>query len=116
MLPPIGILLLLGLIFPFNGVWAGVVLAIAILATLRLRQLTVLGDEHVEVTVIRTHRIPWREIEGFDPGTSVRGGMVIRTADGEVQAVAPCSWWGGPASADDLETLERVRAARVRKR
>jgi hypothetical protein len=91
-------------------------LFVGLLAALRLRQLVVLGEDHLQVTVVRTRRIPWAEVEGFHQGTGLRGGTRIETAHGVVHAVAPCSWWGGPASEADIETLRRVRASRLRRR
>ncbi len=113
-LPVVGVLALLALIVPSES---GVIIALGIataFAILRLRQLMVLHEDHISVTVLRTRRIPWTDIEGFGAGSSMRGGTVIQTTDGEVHSVAPCSWWGGPANPADLETLQRIHASRIR--
>lgn len=113
-LPVVGLLVLLALVFPSEsgGIIAlGVATAFAII---RLRQLLVLHEDHISVTVLRTRRIPWSDIEGFSAGSSMRGGTLIQTTDGEVHSVAPCSWWGGPAAPADLETLQRIHSSKVR--
>lgn len=115
-LPVAVVLLGVGVLLQSEGSVALAMFLVAILAALRLRQLLVLHDDHIEVTVLRRRRIPWTEVEGFDPATGMRGGTRIQTADGIVHAVAPCSWWGGPAKEADIETLRRMRAARVRRR
>lgn len=115
-LPVAGVLILLGLVFPFDGMWVFVVVFITFFGALRTRQLMILGDDCIEVTVMRTRRIPWSQIEGFESGSAMRGGTVIRTTEGDINSIAPCSWWGGPADARDLETLRRMRAAHGRKR
>jgi len=81
-------------------------------AALRLRQLLVLADDHLEVTVFRTRRIPWAQVQGFEPGSTFRGGTQIQTSSGVVHSISPCSWWGGPAQAADIEALRREARAR----
>ena len=115
-LPVAVVLVLLGLIFPSDGTWGFVVVFLTVFGVLRMRQLTVLTDEHVEVTVVRTRRIPWADIEGFEAGSGMRGGTIVHTSGGDVHAISPCSWWGGPASPADLETLARMLASRARRR
>ena len=115
-LPVAVVLVLLGLIFPSDGIWGFVIVFLTVFGVLRMRQLTVLTDEHVEVTVVRTRRIPWADIEGFEAGSGMRGGTIVHTSGGDVHAISPCSWWGGPASQSDLETLERMLASRGRRR
>ena len=115
-LPVAVVLVLLGLIFPSDGTWGFVVVFLTVFGVLRMRQLTVLTDEHVEVTVVRTRRIPWADIEGFEAGSGMRGGTIVHTSGGDVHAISPCSWWGGPASPSDLETLARMLASRARRR
>ena len=115
-LPVAVVLVLLGLIFPSDGIWGFVIVFLTVFGVLRMRQLTVLTDEHVEVTVVRTRRIPWADIEGFEAGSGMRGGTIVHTSGGDVHAISPCSWWGGPASPSDLETLERMLASRGRRR
>ena len=115
-LPVAGVLVLFGLVFPFGGTWVFVIGFTFVYAVLRLRQLMVLTEEQIEVTVVRTRRIPWSSIEEFRPGATVQGGTVIRTADGQVHSVSPCSWWGGPADAADIETLNRILARHRRAR
>lgn len=104
----------LALLVPGQSRLLLVVLVPFVLAMLRLRQLLVLTDERLEVTVVRTRRIAWDQVEGFQPAPAWRGGTLIRTASGTVHSVAPCSWWGGPAAAEDLETLERLRLSHRR--
>ncbi len=115
-LPVAVVLVLVGLIFPSDGIWGFVLVFLTVFGVLRMRQLTVLTDEHVEVTVVRTRRIPWADIEGFEAGSGMRGGTIVHTSGGDVHAISPCSWWGGPASPSDLETLARMRASRARRR
>lgn len=115
-LPSAAFLVVLGLVFSADGVWAFVLVAITVALVIRMRQLLVLGDDHVQVTVLRTRRIPWSQIEGFEAGSTLRGGTVIHTSEGEVWSVSPCSWWGGPANPQDLETLERLLRSRSRRR
>ena len=115
-LPVAVVLVLLGLIFPSDGIWGFVIVFLTVFGVLRMRQLTVLTAEHVEVTVVRTRRIPWADIEGFEAGSRMRGGTIVHTSGGDVHAISPCSWWGGPASPSDLETLTRMLASRARRR
>jgi hypothetical protein len=115
-LPVAAVLIVLGLVFRVDQIWAFVIVGITLTLVLRIRQLLVLGDEHVEVTVLRTRRIPWSQIEGFEAGSSIRGGTVIRTSEGDVWSVSPCSWWGGPADQQDLDTLQRMLTSRGRRR
>ena len=115
-LPVAVVLVLLGLIFPSDGIWGFVIVFLTVFGVLRMRQLTVLTDEHVEVTVVRTRRIPWSDIQGFEAGSAMRGGTIVHTSGGDVHAISPCSWWGGPASPSDLETLARMLASRARRR
>jgi hypothetical protein len=112
-LPLAGILVVWALLFPSEDTWLIVVLLIVVFAVLRLRQLMVLAEDHLEVTVIRTRRIPWSEVREFEPGSTWRGGTQIQTTSGVVHSVSPCSWWGGPAAEADIETLRRE--ARVRR-
>jgi hypothetical protein len=112
-LPLAGVLVLLGLVFPTEGSWAFAIVFVFVYSMIRLRQLMVLTDDHLEITVIRTRRIPWAQIEGFEPGSRFRGGTQVLTTSGAVWSVSPCSWWGGPADADDIEVLRRE--ARVRR-
>ena len=115
-LPVAVVLLGIGALLQSEGSVALAMLFVAIFAALRLRQLLVLHDDHIEVTVLRRRRIPWAEVEGFDAATGIRGGTRILTSGEVVHAVAPCSWWGGPAKEADIETLRRMRAARARRR
>lgn len=112
-LPFAGVMVAWAIIVPSEGAWAFVMLFIAIVVVLRLRQLLVLADEHLEVTVFRTRRIPWSEVEGFEPGSTFVGGTRIQTTSGVVHSIAPCSWWGGPALESDLEILRREARARA---
>lgn len=112
-LPLAGIAAIVALVLRSERAWAFVALVVVLLGVLRLRQLLVLTDDHLEVTVIRTRRIPWSEVRGFEPGSTWWGGTRIQTSSGVVHSVAPCSWWGGPAAEADLETLRRE--ARVRR-
>jgi hypothetical protein len=89
-------------------------LFLVLITVVRLRQLLVLTDDHLEVTVLRTRRIPWVEVQGFDPGSAFLGGTRIQTTSGVVNSVSPCSWWGGPAREADLEVLRREARARAR--
>lgn len=116
-LPAAAVLALLGVVLPSPGLAPAMIVFVVLFAAVRLRQLTVLTDSHVEVTVVRTRRIPWAEIESFEAGSALRGGTVIRTTSGtEVHAVAPCTWWGGPADEQDLEVLRRMQVRRARRR
>ncbi|HYN57506.1 MAG TPA: hypothetical protein VES03_09935 [Motilibacterales bacterium] len=112
-LPVIGVLIVLGMVLPSDGTALFVVLVAFGFAALRLRQLLVLREDHLEVTVLRTRRIPWADIQGFESGTTLRGGTQIQTTAGVVHSIAPCSWWGGPADAADIEVLRREARARA---
>jgi len=112
-LPLTGILALWAIIFPSEGNWAFVMVFVALFAALRLRQLLVLADGHLEVTVIRTRRIPWAEVQGFEPGSTFLGGTRIQTTSGVVHSISPCTWWGGPARESDIEVLRREARARA---
>lgn len=112
-LPLAGIAVIVGLILRSERAWAFVALAVVLIGVLRLRQLLILTDDHLEVTVIRTRRIAWSEVRGFEPGSTWRGGTRIQTTSGVVHSVSPCSWWGGPAAEADVEILRRE--ARVRR-
>ena len=105
-------LVLLAIIFPSEGIWTFVVVFTVGFGVIRMRQLLVLTDDHLEVTVFRTRRIPWAQVEGFEPGPTFRGGTQIQTTSGVVYSIAPCSWWGGPAEAADIEALRREARAR----
>jgi hypothetical protein len=111
-LPVAGVLVLMGLVVPSAGTWRLVMVLIVVLLVIRIRQLLVLTDQHLEVTVLRTRRIPWDQVQGFEPGTTFRGGTQILTASGVVRSISPCSWWGGPAEAADIEALRREARAR----
>ena len=84
-------------VFPLSGVW-------------RRRQHLLLDADGVEVTVLRTRRFTWAEVDVFEPGSALVGGTAIVTSAGRVRSVAPCSWWGGSATASDIAVLERMRA------
>lgn len=116
LLPVAAVVTLISLVLGSEGSAAFAMLFVGLFAVLRLRQLLVLGEDHLQVTVLRTRRIPWAEVQDFQQGSGLRGGTRIETTQGVVHAVAPCSWWGGPAAEADLETLRRVRAARLRRR
>jgi hypothetical protein len=111
-LPVAGVLVLLGLVFPTEGSWTFAIVFVVGFVVVRLRQLMVLTDDHLEVTVFRTRRIPWAQVEGFEPGSRWRGGTQVQTTSGPVWSVSPCSWWGGPADAADLDVLRREARAR----
>lgn len=111
-LPLVGLMVLGAIVFPFEGVWPFVVVFVTLYAANRMRQLMVLKDDHLEVTVFRTRRIPWAEVQGFEPGSAWRGGTEVLTTSGVVYATAPSSWWGGPADVADLEVLRREARAR----
>ena len=111
-LPAAGVLVLGALLLPSEGIWAFVIVVWLLITIVRLRQLLVLTDDHLEVTVFRTRRIPWAQVQGFEPGSTFRGGTQVLTASGVVHSVSPCSWWGGPADEGDLEVLRREARAR----
>jgi hypothetical protein len=112
-LPVAVVLSLWALVFPSEGKWVFVVVFTILFGVIRLRQLLVLTDDHLEVTVFRTRRIPWAQVQGFEAGSTFRGGTQIETSSGVVYSIAPCSWWGGPAEAADLEALRREALART---
>jgi hypothetical protein len=112
-LPVAVVLSLWALVFPSEGKWVFVVVFTILFGVIRLRQLLVLTDDHLEVTVFRTRRIPWAQVQGFEAGSTFRGGTQIETPSGVVYSIAPCSWWGGPAEAADLDALRREAHART---
>ena len=93
---------------PMWGAWLFVVL-LPIALVLRLRQRLVVDDTGVTVTILRTRRIPWADVQGFSRGSGWMGGTNVLTAAGSVRSVAPCSWWGGRPSADQIALLEDIR-------
>lgn len=111
-LPVAGILFVMGLAVPSQRTWPLVVIIVVAFLVIRIRQLLVLTDEHLEVTVFRTRRIPWDQVQEFEPGSTFRGGTQILTCSGVVHSIAPCSWWGGPAEPADIEALRREARAR----
>lgn len=113
-LPPAGIFAIAVIIVVPDRAFGFAMLFLFLFAVVRLRQLLVLTDDHLEVTVLRTKQIPWAEVQGFEPGSSFRGGTRIQTTSGVVHSVSPCSWWGGPADESDLEVLRREARARAR--
>ena len=112
MLPLVGLMVLGSIVVPSEGVWTFGVVFVILYAVTRMRQLTVLKDDHLEVTVFRTRRIPWADVQGFEPGSVWRGGTEVLTSSGVVYAISPCSWWGGPAEEADIEALRREARAR----
>ena len=111
-LPVAGVLVLMAIVLPSEGSVAFVIMFTFFFAILRLRQLLVLEEDRLEVTVLRTRRIPWADVQGFEAGSTLRGGTQIQTSSGVVHSIAPCSWWGGPAAAADIEALRREARAR----
>jgi hypothetical protein len=112
-LPVAAILSLWALVFPSEDKWFFVMFFTIVFGIIRLRQLLVLTDEHLEVTVFRTRRIPWAQVRAFEAGSTFRGGTQIETSSGVVHSISPCSWWGGPAEAAALEALRREAQARI---
>lgn len=111
-LPLAVIMVLWALLFPSEGTGMVAVFGVVAFALVRLRQLMVLAEDHLEVTVLRTRRIPWSEVQGFERGSTLRGGTQVQTTSGVVHSISPCSWWGGPADEADIETLRREALAR----
>ena len=83
-------------------------------ALMYLRQGLVVTAEGVEVTLIRTQRIPWSQVRGFERGSGLRGGMRVLTPSGKVWSPAPSSWWGGPATAEQISEVAAARPTRKR--
>jgi hypothetical protein len=111
-LPVLALMSLWALLRPSEDKWAFVLVFTALYAVIRMRQLLVLTDEHLEVTVFRTRRIPRAQVQGFESGSRFQGGTRIQTSSGVVNSYSPCSWWGGPADEADIETLRREARAR----
>jgi len=111
-LPVVALMSLWALFFPSEDKWAFVLVFTVLYAATRMRQLLVLTDEHLEVTVFRTRRIPWAQVQGFEAGSRFQGGTRIQTSSGAVYSFSPCSWWGGPADEADIEVLRREARAR----
>lgn len=111
-LPAVALMTVWALIIPSEDTWVVVLVFTVLYAVARLRQLLVLTDEHLEVTVLRTRRIPWAQVQGFEAGSMFWGGTQILTSSGVVHSFTPCSWWGGPADEADLEALRREARAR----
>lgn len=110
-----GVLIILLSVYGRSPVWGawlfGVLLPIVLV--LRLRQRLVVDETGVTVTILRTRRIPWEDVRGFSRAGG-QGGTFIATPTGRVRSVAPCSLWGGAASADQLALLERIRHEHAR--
>lgn len=112
---PLGVLALLALILITltlvmpGADWTFVVLFLLFFGLIASRQRLVCTPEGVEVTFLRTQRIPWAQVRGFQAASNWRGGAYVLTTSGRVWSAAPGSWWGGPASDADLAALEGAR-------
>ncbi len=93
---------------PAWGAWLFAVL-LPIALVLRVRQRIVVDETGVEVTILKTRRIPWADVQGFGSGTGWMGGTIVWTSSGPVRSIAPCSWWGGRPSDGQLALLEAIR-------
>jgi len=111
LVPMAVVLAAITLLRPWPGGWTYVVVFCLGFGLLSARQRLICTPEGVQVTVLSTRRVPWREIRGFEAGSIWRGGTRILTTSGAVWTPAPSSWWGGPAPAQDLKALERALAS-----
>ena len=93
--------------------WTYVIVFLTVLGLGRWRQGLACHPDHLAVTVLRTRRIPWQQIQGIRPGSNWRGGIRIQISTGQVWSPAPASWWGGPASEEDVARLRGIAAARL---
>ena len=108
-LVPMTVVLAAGtLVRPRPTGWTYLMIFFLVVGLLIARQRLACTPEGVQATLFRTRLVPWSEIRGFEAGSTWRGGTWILTTSGAVWAPAPSSWWGGPASAQDLEVLERA--------
>ena len=110
-LPVAGVLVLMAIVLPSEGSVAFVIMFTFFFAILRLRQLLVLEEDRLEVTVLRTRRIPWADVQGFELVDASRGDpdpdvLGRRALDRSLLLV------GGPAAAADIEALRREARAR----
>jgi hypothetical protein len=80
---------------------------VALGLVMRMRQQMVIDDHGV--TVNRKRTVAWADIRGFTPGPGFLSGTIVVNNGKPMHAAAPCSWWGGPASADQLAALEARR-------
>ena len=94
-LPVAVVLSLLALVFPSEGKWVFVVVFTILFGVIRLRQLLVLTDDHLEVTVFRTRRIPWAQVQGFEAGQPSAAGRRSRPRQGSSTRSLPAP--GGEA-------------------
>ena len=88
------------------------VLMVAIAAAgiaFRARQRLVLDGEGVAITVVRTRRLPWAQVERFEAASG--GGIRVVTAARSYRSPAPCSGWGGPATDAQVADLEAIRTS-----
>ena len=88
------------------------VLMVAIAAAgigFRARQRLVLDGDGVAITVLRTRRLRWAEVERFEATPS--GGIRVVTAARSYRSPAPCSGWGGPATDAQVARLVSQRAS-----
>ncbi len=88
---------------------------IAFSALMFWRQGLIVSEAGLEVTLIRTRRIPWSEVRSLERGTRLRGGLRVETSIGTIWSPAPASWWGGPASAEQIAEIESARPTHRRR-
>ena len=93
-------------LFSHGFLVSAAIVALIGLADVRRRGLD-LTEQDAVVRVFRKKRVPWSSVTAVRGG-GWRGGFVLQTASFEdIWSPAPCSWWGGPAPADQVAEVER---------
>ena len=66
-----------------------------------------LTEDAAVVRAYRRRRVPWESVTGIRGGGWL-GGLVLTTRSfEEIRVRAPCSWWGGPAPAEEIAEIEQ---------
>ena len=92
----------------FASMWLGVAAMGVLLGLASARRHGLeLTEQDAVVYRLKPARVPWSSVTAVRSG-GWRGGTVLETAAFEdVWAPAPCSWWAGPAPADQVAEVER---------
>ena len=82
--------------------------AVPIVIGFRSRQRLMVGPDGVSVRVFTEKLIPWQNFHSVERASLLRGGVRVDTNVGAVWSIAPCSWWGGPASPQQVDAIRQA--------
>jgi hypothetical protein len=100
------VVLLIFALFIHTVIGAAAVSILFGLVTARRHRLE-MTEEDAVVRSFRPARVPWSSVTAVRSG-GWRGGILLTTATWqEIWSPAPCSWWAGPAPAEQLAEVER---------